>query len=229
MEKKVQYGYLVKALKGADEVQARRFAAAMALGIGWGGISRIVELTGMSHSTIEKGIREIQDKERVEKSEKLRAEGGGRKKVELKDQKIIMDQNTAGDPMSFLRWSSKSTRKISDELKSLGHDVGPNTVARLLKERGYSLQVNVKSFEGLSVDERDAQFQHINEEVKSFARDGNPVISVDTKKKELAGDFKNAGRTWVKSGKPRKVNAYDFRSMAIGIAIPYGIYDVAEN
>ena len=235
MEKKVQYDYLVKALKGTDEVQARRFAAAMALGIGWGGISRIVELTGMSHSTIEKGIREIQEKERVEKPEKLRAEGGGRKKVELKDQKIIddleiiMDQNTAGDPMSFLRWSSKSTRKISDELKSLGHDVGPNTVARLLKERDYSLQVNVKSFEGLSVDERDAQFRHINEEVKSFARDGNPVISVDTKKKELAGDFKNAGRTWVKSGKPRKVNAYDFRSMAIGIAIPYGIYDVAEN
>ena len=207
----------------------------MALGIGWGGISRIVELTGMSHSTIEKGIREIQEKERVEKPEKLRADGGGRKKVELKDQKIItdleiiMDENTAGDPMSFLRWSSKSTRKISDELKSLGHNVGPNTVARLLKEKDYSLQVNVKSFEGLSVEERDAQFRHINEEVKSFAKDGNPVISVDTKKKELVGDFKNAGRTWVKSKEPRKVNAYDFRSMAIGMAIPYGIYDVTEN
>ena len=235
MEKKVQYDYLVKALKGTDEVQARRFAAAMALGIGWGGISRIVELTGMSHSTIERGIREIQEKERVEKPEKLRAEGGGRKKVELKDQKIIddleiiMDQNTAGDPMSFLRWSSKSTRKISDELKSLGHNAGPNTVARLLKEKDYSLQVNVKSFEGLSVEERDAQFRHINEEVKSFARDCDPVISVDTKKKELVGDFKNAGRTWVKSKEPRKVNAYDFRSMAIGMAIPYGIYDVTEN
>ncbi|MHB1812446.1 MAG: ISAzo13 family transposase [Thermoplasmataceae archaeon] len=235
MEKKGQYDYLVKALKGADEVQARRFAAAMALGIGWGGISRIVELTGMSHSTIEKGIREIQDQERIEKPEKLRADGGGRKKVELKDQKIItdleiiMDENTAGDPMSFLRWSSKSTRKISDELKSLGHNVGPNTVARLLKEKDYSLQVNVKSFEGLSVEERDAQLRHINEEVKSFAKDGNPVISVDTKKKELVGDFKNAGRTWVKSKEPRKVNAYDFRSMAIGMAIPYGIYDVTEN
>jgi len=235
MEKKGQYDYLVKALKGADEVQARRFAAAMALGIGWGGISRIVELTGMSHSTIEKGIREIQDQERIEKPEKLRADGGGRKKVELKDQKIItdleiiMDENTAGDPMSFLRWSSKSTRKISDELKSLGHNVGPNTVARLLKEKDYSLQVNVKSFEGLSVEERDAQFRHINEEVKSFAKDGDPVISVDTKKKELVGDFKNAGRTWVKSKEPRKVNAYDFRSMAIGMAIPYGIYDVTEN
>ncbi len=235
MEKKGQYDYLVKALKGADEVQARRFAAAMALGIGWGGISRIVELTGMSHSTIEKGIREIQDQERIEKPEKLRADGGGRKKVELKDQKIItdleiiMDENTTGDPMSFLRWSSKSTRKISDELKSLGHNVGPNTVARLLKEKDYSLQVNVKSFEGLSVEERDAQFRHINEEVKSFANDGDPVISVDTKKKELVGDFKNAGRTWVKSKEPRKVNAYDFRSMAIGMAIPYGIYDVTEN
>jgi len=235
MEKKVRYDYLVKALKGADEVQARRFAAAMALGIGWGGISRIVELTGMSHSTIEKGIREIQEKERVEKPDKLRAEGGGRKKVELKDQKIIadleiiMDENTAGDPMSFLRWSSKSTRRISKEMKILGHNVGPNTVARLLKERDYSLQVNVKSFEGLPVEERDAQFQHINEEVKSFVKDGNPVISVDTKKKELVGDFKNAGRTWLKSGEPRKVNAYDFRSMAIGIAIPYGIYDVTEN
>jgi hypothetical protein len=126
MEKKVQYDYLVKALKGADEVQARRFAAAMALGIGWGCISRIVELTGMSHSTIEKGIREILEKERVGRPERLRVEGGGRKKVELKDQKIIddleiiMDENTAGDPMSFLRWSSKSTMKISEELKSLG-------------------------------------------------------------------------------------------------------------
>lgn len=234
MEKKVRYDYLVKALKGADELQARRFAAAMALSIGWGGISRIVELTGMSHSTIEKGIRELQAQERVEKPDKLRAEGGGRKKVESKDQKIIadleiiMDENTAGDPMSFLRWSSRSTRKISDELKSMGHDVGPNTVARLLKERDYSLQ-STKSFEGISVEERDAQFQHINEEVKSFAGEHNPVISVDTKKKELVGDFKNNGRTWMKSGEPMKVNAYDFRSMAIGIAIPYGIYDVAEN
>ncbi len=213
MKKKVEYNYLVKVIKGADEVQARRFAAAMALDIGWGGVSRIAELTGMSHSTIEKGTREIQEKEIVEKPGKLRAEGGGRKKVELKDQKIIddletiMDENTAGDPMSFLRWSSKSTRKISEELKSMGHDVGPNTVARLLKEKDYSLQANVKSFSG----------------------DSNPIISVDTKKKELVGEFKNAGSTWVKSGKPRKVNAYDFRSMAIGIAIPYGIYDVTEN
>ena len=189
----------------------------------------------MSHSTIEKGIREIREKERVERPEKLRAEGGGRKKVELKDQKIIddlesiMDENTAGDPMSFIRWSSRSTRKISNELKGRGHDVGPNTVARLLKERDYSLQVNVKSFEGSSVEERDEQFRHINEVVKSFAKDNNPIISVDTKKKELIGNFKNAGSTWVKSGEPRKVNAYDFRSMAIGIAIPYGIYDVTEN
>ena len=235
MEKKVEYDYLVKVIKGADEVQARRFAAAMALDIGWGGVSRIVELTGMSHSTIEKGIREIREKETVEKPEKLRAEGGGRKKVELKDQKIIddlesiMDENTAGDPMSFLRWSSRSTRKISDELKSRGHDAGPNTVARLLKERDYSLQANVKSFEGSSVEERDEQFHHINGEMKSFAEDNNPIVSVDTKKKELIGEFKNVGSTWVKSGEPRKVNAYDFRSMAIGIAIPYGIYDVTEN
>jgi hypothetical protein len=113
--------------------------------------------------------------------------------------------------------------------KSLGHNVGPNTVARLLKEKDYSLQVNVKSFEGLSVEERDVQFRHINEEVKSFAKDGDPVISVDTKKKELVGDFKNAGRTWIKSGEPRKVNTYDFRSMAMGMAIPYGIYNVTEN
>ncbi len=235
MEKKVYYDYLVKILKDADEVQARRFAAAIALGIGWGGISRIVELTGMSHSTIEKGIREIQDEGMIEKLEKLRAEGGGRKKVELKDQKIItdlefiMDENTAGDPKSFLRWSSKSTRKISDELKSLGHKVEPNTVARLLKEKGYSLQVKVKSFERLSVEKGDAQFRHINEEVKSFAKDGDPVISVGTKKKELVGDFKNAERTRIKPGDPREANAYDFRSMAIEMAIPCGIYNETEN
>ncbi len=235
METYKQYTWWLKALSGADEVQARRFAGAIALEIGWGGITKVEELTGMSHSTISKGIDELKTSEKLEPPERLRASGGGRKKVEEKDPGIlndlekIMDENTSGDPMSLLKWTNKSTYKIADELRKLHHKIDPDTVGRLLKENDYSLQANKKNIEGSSVPERDAQFRYINEQAKQFINQMNPVISVDAKKKENVGEFKNPGRTWTKKGQAKDVNVYDFPSLGSGRATPYGIYDIKRN
>src|SRR5659263_666013 len=179
----------------------------------------------MSHSTISKGIEELKTSEKLEQPKRLRASGGGRKKVEIKDPGIIedlekiMDENTSGDPMSLLKWSNKSTYKIAEELAKLNHIIDPDTVGRILKENDYSLQANRKNIEGSSVPERDAQFRYINEQAKEFINQEYPVISVDAKKKE------NVGEIWTKKGKAREVNAYDFASLGIGRATPYGIYD----
>jgi len=231
----MEYMWWLKALSGADEVQARRFAAAFALELGWGGISKVKELTGMSHTTIRKGIEELKSSEKLELPERLRKPGGGRKKVEekdpgiLKDLEKIMDENTAGDPMSLLKWTNKSTYKIAEELEQLGHKIDADTVGRLLKENDYSLQANKKNLEGRSVPERDAQFRYLNQTAKEFLNQGDPVISVDTKKKERVGEFKNPGRTWTKKGRAKEVNMYDFLSLGIGTATPYGIYDLRRN
>ncbi len=225
----------LKVLEGADEIQARRVAAAMALEIGWGGISVIEKLTGMSHKTIKKGIEELENVEKLEQPKRLRKKGGGRKKIEITDPVIIqeiekiMDENTAGDPMNLLKWTNKSTYTIAKELKNKGHTIDPDTVGRILKERDYSLQVNVKTKEGGSVQERDSQFRYINEQVKLFMNNCDPVISVDTKKKERVGEFKNPGSTWRKKGQPKEANVYDFPSLGLGTAIPYGIYDIKRN
>jgi hypothetical protein len=235
MDTNEQYTWWLKALSGADEVQARRFAGAIALEIGWGGVSKVEELTGMSHSTISKGIEELKTSEKLEPPERLRTHGGGRKKVEIKDPGIIedlekiMDENTSGDPMSLLKWTNKSTYKIAEELKKLKHKIDPDTVGRLLKENDYSLQANKKNLEGSSVPERDTQFGYINQQAKQFINSGYPVISVDTKKKERVGEFKNPGRTWTKKGQAKDVNVYDFLSLGIGMATPYGIYDTKRN
>jgi hypothetical protein len=235
MDTNKEFTWWLKALSGADEVQARRFAGAIALEIGWGGVSKVEELTGMSHSTIRKGIEELKKSEKLEPPERLRALGGGRKKIEIKDPGIIgdlekiMDENTSGDPMSLLKWTNKSTYKIADELKKLKHKIDPDTVGRLLKENDYSLQANKKNIEGSSVPERDAQFRYINEHAKEFINQEYPVISVDAKKKENVGEFKNPGRTWEKKGKAKEVNVYDFPSLGIGRATPYGIYDLKRN
>jgi transposase len=235
MEAEKQYTWWLKALSGADEVQARRFAGAIALEIGWGGISKVEKLTGMSHSTIKKGMEELEKSEILEPPERLRAKGGGRKKAEIKDPGIvedlerIMDENTSGDPMSLLKWSNKSTYKIAEELTKLNHKIDPDTVGRILKENDYSLQANRKNIEGSSVPERDAQFRYINEQAKKFINQGYPVISVDAKKKENVGEFKNPGQVWTKKGKAREVNVYDFQSLGIGRATPYGVYDVKRN
>ncbi len=235
MDKDRQYTWWIKAISGADEVQARRFAAAIALEIGHGGVSRVVELTGMSHLTIDKGIKELKETEKLEVPKRLRSPGGGRKRIEDKDPGIIadlekiMDENTAGDNMSLVRWSNKSTYRIADELKLIGHKIDPDTVGRILKENDYSLQANIKNIEGGSSEDRDAQFRYINEKGKEFMKEGNPVISVDAKKKELIGEFKNPGRTWKRKGEAKEVNVYDFPNLGMGKATPYGIYDTGKN
>ena len=225
----------IKVWASANESQKRQIAAVKSLELGWGGITSVEKLTGMSHSTIRKGIQELRESESLNVKERIRKTGGGRKKVEINDQNIIdglekiMNENTAGDPMSLLKWTNKSTYTIAEELTRQGHRISPNTVSRLLKERDYSLQANMKNIEGCTNPKRDAQFQYINQQVKHFIELGNPVISVDTKKKEIVGNFKNDGGTWEKKGQPKEVNVYDFISLGIGIAIPYGIYDVNNN
>ena len=197
-----KYGPFLKAISCADPVQARRFAAAKALEIGWGGISKVSSMTGMSRKTIDKGIQELENEDELEPPERLRRPGGGRKRAEdknpnlINDLEEIMKESTAGDPMSPLKWTYKSTYAIAEELQLKGHDVSHDTVRRLLKEDGYSLQANKKTLEGKSGPERDSQFRFINTQATKFIDEGDPVISVDAKKKENIGDFKNTGRTW---------------------------------
>lgn len=218
-----------------DEAKKRQFAAIMAKELGWGGITTVSNITGMSISTIRKGIKEIESADPLTPATRIRKVGGGRKKITTNNPKILLDlegimaENTLGDPMSLLRWSIKSTYTIADELERLGHTISAETVRRILLDQHYSLQANVKSNEGGVGPDRDAQFHYINKQVKQFTLDQDPVISVDAKKRELVGEFKNAGRTWRKSGDPKNVNVFDFRSHAIGIAIPYGTYDVQRN
>jgi Rhodopirellula transposase DDE domain len=220
-----------------NEYQARLFVAEKALELGRGGISRLSRLTGMSRVTITSGVAELRSGKGLRRSEsgRVRAPGGGRKKVEEADRmmeaqlKAIVEETTAGDPMSPLKWTSKSTRAIAEELTGNGHPVSNVTVGRCLVDMGYTLQGNVKTREGPQHPDRDAQFRYLNRQVKAFRRSGDPVISVDTKKKELVGDFKNRGRRWLPQGNPEEVSAYDFPSQAEGKAIPYGAYDIARN
>lgn len=220
-----------------NEYQARLFVAEKALELGRGGTSRLWRLTGMSRVTINSGIAELRGRKRLRDAGagRVRAPGGGRKKVEeanpalTRRLKAIVEETTAGDPMSPLKWTSKSTRTIAEELERSGHPVSNVTVARCLTGMGYTLQANVKTREGPQHPDRDGQFRYLNRQVKSFRRTGDPVISVDTKKKELVGAFKNGGRRWMPKGQADEVSAYDFPSHAEGKAIPYGAYDIARN
>ena len=206
MESEVDYGPFLKALSGADPIQARRFAAAKALEIGWGGVSKVSAITGFSRTTINKGIQELESNKELKLPERLRKPGGGRKRVAdrepnlLSDLEEIMEESTAGDPMSLLKWTHKSTYAIAEELRLNGHKVSHDTVRRLLKESGYSLQANRKTLEGKTGPERDTQFRYINSQAAKFIDAGDPVISVDAKKKELVGNYKNSGRTWRQNG-----------------------------
>jgi len=220
-----------------NELQARLFAADKALDLGRGGISRLSALTGLSRTTITKAVEELASgRKLVSPGEgRVRRVGGGRKKVEGVDPGVrdllarLLEETTAGDPMSQLRWTSKSTRTMAEELTGLGHPVSWVTVARCLGDMGYSLQANRKSKEGPQHTDRDAQFRYINRQVKTLLGTGDPVISVDAKKKELVGPFKNGGRTWRPKGKPQEVNTKDFPSLAQGKALPYGVYDTGQN
>ncbi|EQD47938.1 Transposase, Rhodopirellula-type, partial [mine drainage metagenome] len=193
------------------------------------------KLTGMSRTTIIKGMKELNTKKRLGYENRLRKPGGGRKRIEQKDPKLskllerIVDDDTAGDPMGPLKWVNKSEQRVADELEKGGHKISYRTVGRRLHELGYTLQTNRKSLEGKSPAERDEQFRYINTLSKGFIGRNQPVISVDTKKKEMVGNFRNSGKTWRKKGNPTEVNVYDFKDLGKGKAIPYGTYDVALN
>lgn len=216
-----------------NERQLRLTAAADAMGLGHGGIVRLSRATGLSRTTLHKAIRELAGNEVP--AERVRREGGGRKRKDeqapglVKELERLVGPATRGDPMSPLRWTSKSTAKLAEELQRQGFDISSRTVARILHEQEYSLQSNRKTREGASHPDRDAQFQHISQQTQTFQKRGAPVVSVDTKKKELVGDFKNGGREWQPKGTPEQVRMHDFPDKELGKAIPYGVYDVTSN
>jgi transposase len=225
----------LKLLPMLNERQRRLYAAQKVLELGHGGLKQVHEWTGLSRPTLLKGLAELQGEKEGAEPERIRRVGGGRKQVEVQVPGVqaalerLVEETTAGDPMSHLRWTLKSTRQLAQDLGRQGYALGPDTVCRLLHELGYSLQTTRKSKEGTSPPERDAQFRYLNAQVQAFSRRHAPVISVDTKKKELVGEFKNPGREWRKKGEPVTVNVYDFPSLSRGVAIPYGTYDVQRN
>ena len=225
-----------KVLITLNEAQRRWLVGREALRRGRGGIQRMVEESGLSKPTILKGIRELRNKRQLVSGEgRVRQPGGGRKPIEEHDPEItrllekVMDESTVGDPMSPLKWNSRSTYQICQYLASQGHTVSEDTIQRRLRKLDYSLQANHKDKEGESHADRDRQFRYIKETAKLFLKRQEPVISVDTKKKEKVGNFKNNGRKWRKKGRAPKVNVHDFPSLAEGTAIPYGAYDVHRN
>ena len=222
-----------------DERLRRNWAAAEALELRWGGLSAVAEATGLSLTTIRRGVRELQAPARVPPSpssrRRIRQPGGGRKALATRDPALVSDLErlvdpvTRGDPESPLRWTCKSTRNLADQLNRQGHRVSPGTVASLLKRLNYSLQANRKTREGSSHPDRNQQFEHINDRVYQFLLRGQPVVSVDTKKKELIGDFKNGGREYQPEGCPEETGCHDFADKTLGKAIPYGLYDLTSD
>lgn len=212
----------------------RRWAAVEAASLGRGGISAVSEATGIARSTIRRGIRELALDEELPKGRQRRS-GAGRKRVDAIDPGVsaaldrLVEPESRGDPQSPLRWTCKSTRRLARELSAQGHSVGPTTVRHLLKEAGYSLQANRKTREGKEHPDRDAQFRHINRRAAALQKQGQPVVSVDTKKKETVGNLKNPGREWRPKGRPREVDMHDFPDPRKGKAVPYGVYDLAHN
>jgi len=217
-----------------DERTRRLTIAAEAQAIGFGGISIVARSTGISRQAISRGIEELKAPVRPHPG-RIRRPGGGRKKTVdvdptlTKDLEKLIHPTERGDPESPLRWTSKSVRHLAEELKRMGHQTSHRMVAEILHSLGYSLQSNRKTLEGSSHPDRDAQFEHINRQAQEYFATADPVISVDTKKKELVGDFKNGGREWHPKGMPEKVKVHDFMDPELGRAIPYGVYDLAAN
>ena len=220
-----------------DERVRRHWAATEAVELGWGGISHVARATGISRTTILAGVRELKAQEAsgTAPSPGIRRPGGGRKLLVETDPELwdaldaLVDPMTRGHPETPLRWTCKSTRQLAEELTRQHHPVSDRTVACLLYAAGYSLQANRKTREGKGHPDRNAQFEHISQQVQRVQKRGQPVVSVDTKKKELVGDFKNAGQEWRPKNDPQKVRVHDFKDKDLGKAIPYGVYDVANN
>jgi transposase len=216
-----------------DERQRRLLLGVEASQIGRGAIKAIASVTGVHPDTIARGVRELEGN--PEPQPRVRAAGGGRKKLAETDLglaeqlRALVDPGTRGDPMSPLVWTTKSTRHLAEELTKQGHPVSDRTVARMLSEMGFSLQGNAKVIEGAQHADRDAQFGYLAVQVAEHLEDGQPVVSVDTKKKELVGEFKNGGREYQPVGQPERVHVHDFPDKELGKAIPYGIYDVSAN
>ena len=217
-----------------DERQRRLWAATEARAIGWGGAALLTRATGLARATILRGMTEVDAGVKLAPG-RVRQAGGGRKLLTALDPQLVkamerlVEPTARGDPRSPLRWTCKSTRRLAEELTAQGHPISRTRVADLLKEQGYSLQANRKTREGASHPDRNAQFEHINKQVKRQLADVGPAISVDTKKKELIGDFKNAGRAWRPRGQPQEVRVHDFIDRRKGKAIPYGVYDLGRN
>ena len=216
-----------------NEEQKRIYLATESIYIGRGGKAKIEKLIGVSHNTINKGLKDLKTYKPVASKERIRREGGGRKKkitarVWMK-MKAFIEPHTRGEPESPLQWVSKSLRNIEKALKEDGINISHRIIGEALKEQGFSLQSNRKTFEGKGHQDRDGQFEFINRKVNEFFSDNQPVISVDAKKRELVGNFKNHGKEWHQKATPLEVNAYDFLTDSQGVAIPYGVYDMGTN
>ena len=217
-----------------DERGRRSFAAAEARSAGYGGIAAVARATGIAPSTIGRGLAELADASAIPAGRNRRV-GGGRKALTVTDPALLEDllalvsPSERGDPMSPPRWTCKGLRRLARELRAIGHKISHTIVGELLKGEKFSLQANRKTREGASDPDRDAQFAHISASVSRALAEQQPVISVDTKKKELVGDFKNGGREWRPQGDPEQVRVHDFLIKELGRAVPYGIYDLAAN
>lgn len=228
-------GERYRALAGElNERQRRLWAGAEALSHGRGGQAAVVRATGLNEGTVRRGMREAQAGESIERG-RVRARGGGPKALVESDPTLVPDlerlvrDEARGDPESPLLWTAKSVRTLARALRDQGHQVSHETVAKLLRQLGYSLQGNRKTKEGSSHPDRDAQFRHINETVTAALGAGQPAVSVDTKKKELVGDFRNSGREWRPKGDPVPVRVHDFKDKELGKVNPYGVYDIAND
>jgi hypothetical protein len=220
-----------------DERRRRQWAAAESRDWGWGGVTAVAQATGLSRTTINVGTDELAQpaKQRALEAMRVRRPGGGRRPLAETDPDLLaaletlVEPTTRGDPESPLRWTCKSIRRLAEELTRENHPVGAVTVAKLLRQAGYSLQANRKTREGASHPDRNAQFEYINASVQRFLKRGQPAVSVDAKKKENVGDFKNGGREWLPQGQPEEVRVYDFLIKSLGKAALYGVYDLLQN
>lgn len=235
VERKAMADRLAELLPRLNERDRRLALGAEAKSWGRGGIEEVHRATGVARSTITRGMRELDAGENPEMAGRVRARGAGRKKTEDANADLVdaldtlIEPETRGDPESPLRWTTKSTRNLADELTKMGHAVSHTVVAKILHALGFSLQGTRKTLEGKQHPDRDAQFRYINSLAEDFLAVGDPVISVDTKKKELVGRFAQTGKEWRHKGEPVEVSTYDFPNTAEGKAIPYGVYDIADN